>query len=96
MITEIVTFDLPEGMDRDEVIALYEKTMPRWRANGALVRKYYLYDGEGRVGGGVYLWPSIDEAQRAHDADWCAMAEKMYGSAPRFQYFETPLIVENG
>ncbi|MDQ2095923.1 hypothetical protein [Rhodalgimonas zhirmunskyi] len=96
MITEIVTFDLPVGMTRDEVIALYETTMPRWRANGALVRKYYLFDDEGRQGGGVYLWPTIEDAKLAHDATWCAMAEKMYGSAPRFQYFETPLIVENG
>lgn len=95
MITEIVTFDLPDGLDRDAVKALYEKTMPRWQANSALVRKYYLYDGEGRIGGGVYLWPTVRDAQAAHDAAWCDMAEKIYGSRPRFQYFETPLIVDN-
>lgn len=95
MITEIVNFDLPEGMGRDEVLTLYEKTLPRWQANEALVRKYYLYDGEARIGGGVYLWPSVEDAQAAHDAAWIEMAEKMYGSRPRFQYFETPLIVDN-
>ncbi|MDU8929407.1 hypothetical protein RXV86_18590 [Alisedimentitalea sp. MJ-SS2] len=95
MITEIVKFNLPEGMERDEVVSLYEKTMPRWAANEALVRKYYLYDGEARTGGGVYLWPSVADAKAAHDDAWCDMAEAMYGSRPRFQYFETPLIVDN-
>ncbi|WP_137702545.1 monooxygenase [Marimonas lutisalis] len=95
MITEIVNFDLPEGMTREEAVALYEKTVPRWQANEALVRKYYLYDEENRIGGGVYLWPSIEDAKAAHDAAWCDMAEKMYGSRPRFQYFETPVIVDN-
>lgn len=95
MITEIVTFDLPAGMTRDAAVALFEKSVPRWRANPALVRKYYLFDGERGIGGGVYLWPAIEDARAAHDAQWCAMAERLYGAAPRFEYFETPLIVDN-
>ncbi|MEZ5714787.1 MAG: hypothetical protein R3D85_06215 [Paracoccaceae bacterium] len=95
MITEIVTFDLPEGMTRDEAVGLFEKSVPRWEANRALVRKYYLFDGEQGIGGGVYLWSALGDARAAHDAAWCAMAEELYGAAPRFQYFETPLIVDN-
>lgn len=95
MITEIVTFDLPEGLDREAVMALFEKSVPRWQANAALVRKYYLYDAEAGIGGGVYLWPSKAEAQAAHDSAWCDMAEKLYGSRPSFRYFETPVIVDN-
>ncbi|MDQ2090926.1 hypothetical protein [Marimonas arenosa] len=95
MITEIVNFDLPESMTREEAVALFEKSVPRWQANAKLVRKYYLYDGEAGIGGGVYLWPSVDDAKAAHDAAWCDMAEKLYGARPRFQYFETPLIVDN-
>ncbi len=95
MITEIVTFDLSEGMSREEVLARYEATLPRWRANADLIRKTYLYDPAGNRGGGIYLWPSVAAAKAAHDADWCRMAEETYGSAPRFDYFETPLIVEN-
>jgi len=96
MITEIVTFDLPDGMTRAEAVALYETTVPRWAANARLIRKYYLFDGASRVGGGVYLWPTRADAQAAHDTAWCDKAEQMYGSRPRFQYFETPLIVEGG
>jgi hypothetical protein len=95
MIVEIVTFELPEGMGREAVLALYQATVPRWQANPELVRKYYLYDGENGLGGGVYLWPSVEAAQAAHDAAWCARAEEMYGAPPRFQYFEAPLIVDN-
>ncbi|UYV36902.1 monooxygenase [Rhodobacteraceae bacterium D3-12] len=95
MITEIVTFDLPPGAPRDEIIAKFELTVPRWQANDALVRKYYLYDGEAGIVGGVYLWPSRADAEAAHDAAWCAMAEELYGCRPRFQYFDTPLIVDN-
>lgn len=95
MITEIVTFDLPEGMTRDQVLEKFQATVPRWQANPHLVRKMYLYDEEKRLGGGVYLWPDKAAAQAAHDAAWCQLAEATYGSAPRFAYFETPFIVEN-
>lgn len=96
MITEIVTFEIAEGLERAEVLALYEKTMPAWRANPDLIRKTYLYDPEGRRGGGVYLWKSMEAARRAHDAAWCARAEAMYGSRPQFSYYETPFVIENG
>lgn len=96
MITEIVTFDLPNGMATDAAVALYEQTVERWKANPALVRKYYLLDGEADIGGGVYHWHSRADAEAAHDAAWCDGAEAMYGTRPRFQYFETPLVVEGG
>jgi hypothetical protein len=95
MITEIVTFDLPKGTTRAEAVALFEKSVPRWQANKALLRKYYLFDGEAGVGGGVYLWPNRADALAAHDAAWCDMAEAMYGSRPQFRYFDTPVIVDN-
>src|SRR3954468_17982556 len=56
MITEIVTFTLPEGMTREDVLAAFEKTAPTWRANPDLVRKNYLIDVRNRIAGGVYLW----------------------------------------
>lgn len=95
MITEIVTFDIRDGLTRNEVLALYEQTLPRWRANPDLIRKTYLYDEAGQRGGGIYLWRNIEAEKHAHDADWCAMAERMYGCAPRFDYYEMPLVLEN-
>ncbi len=43
MITEIVTFKLPDGTKREEVISNYEKTAPTWRENPDLIRKNYLF-----------------------------------------------------
>ena len=31
MITEIITFDIPDGMTRDEVIANYRRSAPVWK-----------------------------------------------------------------
>ncbi|SEP06456.1 hypothetical protein SAMN04490248_12227 [Salinihabitans flavidus] len=95
MITEIVTFALRPGTTRQRALELFEKTVPRWRANTALVRKYYLFDGVQGRGGGVYLWSTLEDAKAAHDTAWCDQAEALYGDRPRFEYFETPLIVDN-
>jgi hypothetical protein len=95
MITEIILFDLPEGMTRDEVAANYRRSAPDWRANRDLIRKNYLYDADGRKGGGVYLWRDIAAARRAHDAAWLERVRRAYGSEPVIQYFATPLVVDN-
>ncbi len=95
MITELVLFDLPAGISREEVIAGMKRTAPSWRANRELVRKNYLYDAERGQAGGVYLWPSREAAERGHDAAWRHRIFEMYGSVPVIRYFDTPLIVDN-
>ena len=55
MITEIVTFKLPEGMTHDDDVANFEKSAPNWRANPDLIRKNYLVDVQNGIAGGVYL-----------------------------------------
>jgi hypothetical protein len=39
MITEIITFAMPNGLMRDEVVADYRRSAPTWRANPDLIRK---------------------------------------------------------
>lgn len=95
MITEIVTFEIPAEMTRDEVVANYRRSAPTWRANPELIRKNYLFDPETRRAGGVYLWRSMDAARRARDASWLERVRKTYGSEPVVQYFQTPLIADN-
>lgn len=95
MITELVLFDLPAGISREQVVAGMRATADAWRANTELVRKNYLYDAANSKAGGAYLWPSIEAAQRGHNAEWCARIKTMYGSEPVIRYFETPLIVDN-
>ena len=51
MITELVLFDLPEGMTREQVVAFFRQNAPKWRANSDLIRKNYLYDPEAQRDG---------------------------------------------
>jgi hypothetical protein len=95
MITEIVLFDLPDGMTRGQAADGFRQNAPVWGANPELVRKNYLYDPATHQGGGAYLWPNIAAAQRAHDAAWCEMIEKRFGKKPVIRYFETPVVVDN-
>jgi hypothetical protein len=95
MITEIITFGIPNGMAREEVVANFRRSAPGWRANPDLIRKNYLYDAETRRAGGVHLWRSMEAARRARDAAWLDRVRRTYSSEPTVQYFETPLVVDN-
>jgi len=97
VITEVITFKLRPGMTRDDVVAAYRKTAPMWRANPECIRKAYLYDGERHLGGGAYLWKSLEAARRAHGDEWRRMINDLYGSEDQISitYFETPLVADN-
>jgi hypothetical protein len=79
VITEIVLFSLPEGMTREQVVAAFRDSAPKWRANPDLIRKNYLYDAE----------------KRWHGEEFRKLVRQRYGSDPVFQYFETPVVVDN-
>jgi hypothetical protein len=96
MMIEIVTFALPETMSRDAVLEAYRAVAPKWRQVPELVRKSFIYDGEGRVGGAVYTWSDDGSAAaRWHDADWVASVRATYGSEPEIRRFEMPLVADN-
>lgn len=95
MITELVLFDLPDGMTREQVVADMRGSAPNWRTATDLIRKNYLYDAENGQAGGAYLWRTREAAQRSHDEVWRARIMKTYGSKPTIRYFETPLVVDN-
>jgi hypothetical protein len=97
VITELITFKLRSGMTREDVVAAYRKTAPIWRANADCIRKSYLYDGERGLGGGAYLWKSLDAAKLAHGDAWRRMINDLYGSEDQISitYFETPIVADN-
>jgi hypothetical protein len=100
MIIELVEFKSPDGWDRARVMEDARHVIAKWQANRDLVRKHFflgLGADEG-VGGGLYLWPSIAAAQKAHDAEWRAAVEKRTGSTPTIRYFDLFLLIdkENG
>jgi hypothetical protein len=95
MITAIVRFKLPATFDAAKAAEVFQLSAPRYQGLAGLVRKYYLYDAEGRTGGGCYLWESREAAERVYTAEWRQMITERYGAAPEISYFETPVIVDN-
>lgn len=95
MITEIVLFDLPKGTTRERMIAQFRDSIPRWQGNKEMLRKHMVFDLERGKGGGVYLWPSVEAAKRAHDEAFRQRILQTFGSEPTYQYFDTPVIVDN-
>jgi hypothetical protein len=95
MITEIVLFRLPDGMSREDAIAKYRLSVPIWQANPDLIRKAFLFDENSRRGGGVYHWKSIEAAKKGHGPEFQKRIQATFGSQPEFQYFETPIVLDN-
>jgi hypothetical protein len=97
MILELVSFPSPKGWDRAQVVADAKTTIGKWTANRDLVRKHFLLgvgEAEG-TGGGVYVWPSIEAARKAHDAGWREGVKARTGSYPTIRYFDLFLLIDN-
>ena len=44
MITEIVSWRLPESMCREDTVSKYRLSVPTWQANPELIHKAFLFD----------------------------------------------------
>ena len=64
MILELVEFNSPKGWSREQVAEEARNVIPNWQANKQLLRKHFLLELNGKTGGGVYLWPSLEAAKR--------------------------------
>jgi hypothetical protein len=97
MILELVTFTLPDGWDRAHELEAVRGVIPKWAANGDLLRKHFLWGlgADAGTGAGVYLWPSIAAAQRAHDEAWRSAVTARTGGAPTIRYFDLLALVDN-
>jgi hypothetical protein len=97
MIVELVTFKTPTGWDRAHVLADAKHTIPKWRSNPKLLRKHFglgLGADEG-LSAGIYLWPSIEAANEAHDEAWREAVRQRTGGDPTIRYFDLFLLVDN-
>jgi hypothetical protein len=97
MIVELVTFDSPAEWDRARVLEDAKTVVAKWKANRDLVRKHFLL-GVGETtgtGAGLYIWPSIDAAKKAHNDEWRESVKKRTGGYPTIRYFDLLLLVDN-
>jgi hypothetical protein len=95
MIVAIVNFKLPADITAGQARKLYAESAPRYRTMQGLVRKYYLWDAEKHIGGGVYLWESRAAADAVYTAEWKASIRQRYGAEPAITFFDAPVIVDN-
>ena len=95
MITAIVNFRLPTDIDAAKAAELFKGSAPKYRGMKGLVRKYYLFDEQSRIGGGVYLWKSRADAEVIYTPQWKADIAERYGAPPDIRYFETAVVVDN-
>lgn len=95
MITEIVTFKLPGGMTRQQVVDAFRKSVPVWSENPDLIRKNYIYDAANGLAGGVYLWKKVEDAKRWHGDAFRKRIAETFGNEPKSIYYETPIVIDN-
>jgi len=95
MILELVEFNAPKGATRDEVAADARSVFAKWQANKELVSKSFVLELNGKSGGGVYVWPSVEAAQRAHNEEWRQSVIRRTGAAPTIRYFDLMATVDN-
>lgn len=95
MITVLVTYKLPPGMDRAAAAKLSEEAAPRFQALDGLRTKHFLYQEAEGLGGGFYAWESREQAEAFHCEAWLDSMEERMGSRPELTFFETAVIVDN-
>ena len=95
MILEFVEFDSPKGWSRKQVAEEARNAIAHWQANKELLRKHFLLELDGKTGAGVYIWPSVEAAKRAHDEAWRQSVIKRTGGAPTIRYFDLFLLIDN-
>jgi len=95
MILEFVEFDSPKGWSRQQVAEEARNVIAHWQANPDLLRKHFLLELDGKTGAGVYVWPSLAAAKKAHDEAWRQSIIKRTGAAPRIRYFDLFLLIDN-
>jgi hypothetical protein len=95
MILELVEFNTPKGWTREQVAEDARHVIDKWRANFEMVRKHFLLSLDGKTGAGVYIWPSVDAARKAHGEEWRQSIIKRTGAAPTIRYFDLFLLIDN-
>ena len=95
MILELVEFNSPKGWNRQQVAEEARNVIPKWRANTEQLRKHFLLSLDGKTGAGVYIWPSVEAEQKAHNEEWRQSVIKRTGAAPTLRYFDLFLLVDN-
>jgi len=95
MTTSITRFRLPSGIPTEAVKNGFLEVAPKFKHPVGLLRKYFLISEDGKTGGGVYLWNSMEEARTFSEGVLRKMIRDKFQVEPSIEYYEAPVIVDN-
>lgn len=95
MITTITRFQLPPGLSTEAVKNAYREVAPKFKQPSGLLRKYFLVSEDGKTGGGVYLWNSMEQARTFSEGVLRPMIREKFKLEPSIEYFDAPVVVDN-
>jgi len=96
LITVVTRFQLPAGINADQIRAAFEEAAPKFRTVPGVVRKQFLHSKEdSRTVGGVYLWNDERAARAFMNERVVQMIREKFHVEPTIEFYDSPVIVEN-
>ena len=95
MITSITRFPLPAGVPLETIKNGFREVAPHFKQPPGLLRKYFLISEDGKFGGGVYLWKSMEQARTFCEGVLIPTIKEKFKIEPSIEYFEVPVVVDN-
>ena len=95
MVITITTFQLKTPATLAEITKTFQSTAPKYKGMAGLLRKNYFLSEDGLRAGGVYLWKSRADAERAYSPEWTKFVTEKYGTPPKVEYLHAPVEVDN-
>lgn len=95
MTTSITRFQLPPGIPTDAVKNGFLEVAPKFKQPAGLLRKYFLISEDGKTGGGVYLWRSMEEARTFSEGILRKMIRDKFQVEASIEYYDAPVVVDN-
>ena len=95
MITSITRFQLPPGVPTETIKKGFLEVAPKFKHPSGLLRKYFLISEDGKTGGGVYLWNSMEQARTFFEGVLRPMIRDKFQVDPSIEYYYAPVVVDN-
>jgi hypothetical protein len=95
MITSITRFQLPLGIPTEAVKKGFLEVAPYFKQPSGLLRKYFLISEDGKTGGGVYLWNSMEQGRTFSEGMLRTMIRDKFHVEASIEYYDAPLVVDN-
>jgi hypothetical protein len=94
MIAAVVRFAISPARPAEELAVAFAASAPNYAEVAGLHRKHFLLDPSGAMGGGVYLWESLEAAEAMYTEAWADRLEGKFGGRPVVDYYEVPASVD--